>query len=346
MAIAAAGEEEDRISELPDDILLCILRRLNCSKRSAQAVILSKRWRSVCESYPIVEFHPAKSQNPEQRYFRQFAKSRMYRFSREIGLRMEALKVELGALYYENLYAFEQLLDLALERKVEEVDIDANYVFNFQLLNNSAVKILRLRRIVFNKDNLPVIPLNSVRFLNLIDVESWYHLRSLLATIPQLETLEIEDNLSSMSKLHVPNLAHLKALQVSYSCDLELEEIAAPGLQTLRLSYHHSRMFLCLKGLPTVLSSLQSLKSLTLELERDISITQIKFPSPKLEEFTLHTPRYLEEIEVDAGSSFVKFYLYINDSHPLCLLNKCEIRNAAANCRWEAHCGISRLQPE
>ncbi|CAN0914359.1 FBD-associated F-box protein At3g52670 [Linum grandiflorum] len=334
----AAGEE-DRISELPDEILLCILRRVKCYIESAQIAILSKRFRSICEPNPVVEFHPAIRSN-RYIYFPQFVKSQMQRFSRNNGLRMEALKVRLG-LNDHNLGAFEQLLDLALKRKAQELDINAQYAFSFRILSNSSVKNLRLRRIIFLEDDLPVIPLNSVRFLYLVDVKSragCLSLRKLLATIPLLETLEIEDNFFSLKKLYVPKLAHLKALQVSYSGDLEIEEIAAPGLETLRLSNGHSRRSVCLRGLPAVLSSLQSLKSLTLELVRDKSIKQVKFSGPKLEEFTLQAPSNLEEIEVDAGSSFVKFYLYINDRDTLDSLKKCEIRNAAANCRWEAYC--------
>ncbi|CAN0914360.1 hypothetical protein LINGRAHAP2_LOCUS28522 [Linum grandiflorum] len=242
----------------------------------------------------------------------------------------------------DNLCALEKLLDFASERKVEELDINADYASSFRLLSNSSAKILRLRRILLEEDVLPVRSLNSVRFLYLINVRSRDHddrsLMSLLAAFPLLETLEIEDDMPSISKLHVPNLAHLKALQVSYFYDLEIEEIAAPGLQTLRLSDTNSHWPVRLSGLPAALSSLQCLKSLTLELASDKSIRQLKFSSPKLEEFTLHAPFYLEEIEVDAGSSFIKFCLYINDGLTLDSLKKCEIRNAAANCRWEAYC--------
>ncbi|CAN0914362.1 F-box/FBD/LRR-repeat protein At5g53840 [Linum grandiflorum] len=251
--MANAAGEEDRISELPDEILLCILRRLNCSKQSAQTVILSKRWRRIYDSYPIVEFRSAKC-----RGFQQFVKSQMQRFSRNIGLRMEVLKVKLK--YSEdNLCALEKLLDLASERKVEELDINADYASSFRLLSNSSAKNLRFTGILLKEDVLPV-------------------------------------------------------LQVSYSWDLEIEEIAAPELQTLRLSNSKSKSLVQLSGLPAALSSLQSLKSLTLELDRDEGIKQIKFSSPKLEEFTLHAPVFLKEIE------------------------KCEIHHAAANCRWEAYC--------
>ncbi|CAN0914361.1 F-box protein At5g03100 [Linum grandiflorum] len=335
----AAGEE-DRISELPDDILLCILRRLNCSKQSAQTAILSKRWWSIYESYPIVELHRANEYRRDI-YFPQFVKSQMQRFSRNIGLRMEVLKVELGYYPY-SLCALDKLLDLASERKVEELDINADYAFSFRLLSNSSVKNIRLGRITFLEDDRPVIPLNSIRFLYLANVrfrDGWSSLGKLLATIPLLESLEIEDRLYFRPrKLQVPNLAHLKELQVSYSGNLEIEEIAAPGLQTLRLSNKHRQMFACVRGLTAALSGLQSLKSLTLNLDRDISITQLKFSSPKLEEFTLHPPFYIEGIEVDVGSSFVKFFLYIDHRDPLDSLKKCEIRNAAVNCRREAYC--------
>ncbi|CAN0914679.1 F-box/LRR-repeat protein At3g62440 [Linum grandiflorum] len=50
----AAGN--DRISLLPDDILLCILRVFLSPVQAAQTTALSSRWRSLWRSYPDVEF--------------------------------------------------------------------------------------------------------------------------------------------------------------------------------------------------------------------------------------------------------------------------------------------------
>ncbi|CAN1231749.1 F-box/FBD/LRR-repeat protein At3g52680 [Linum perenne] len=52
----SAARSDDLISELPDEILLSILRRLSSSSEAAMTTVLSKRWRSPWRSYPFVEF--------------------------------------------------------------------------------------------------------------------------------------------------------------------------------------------------------------------------------------------------------------------------------------------------
>ncbi|CAN1123892.1 F-box/FBD/LRR-repeat protein At1g80470 [Linum perenne] len=48
---------DDRISALPDEILLCILRRLQSTREAALTTALSKRWRSPWQSYPVAELN-------------------------------------------------------------------------------------------------------------------------------------------------------------------------------------------------------------------------------------------------------------------------------------------------
>ncbi|CAN1232115.1 hypothetical protein LINPERPRIM_LOCUS3519 [Linum perenne] len=56
---AAAGEEEDRISELSDEILHSVLIRIPCPLESARTSLLSRRWKYLWRSYPIVECYDA-----------------------------------------------------------------------------------------------------------------------------------------------------------------------------------------------------------------------------------------------------------------------------------------------
>ncbi|CAN1264561.1 F-box/FBD/LRR-repeat protein At3g52680 [Linum perenne] len=55
----AAGEAEDRISELPDEILHKILWNISSSKQVAKTSVLSSRWQSLWGTYPDVEFDKA-----------------------------------------------------------------------------------------------------------------------------------------------------------------------------------------------------------------------------------------------------------------------------------------------
>ncbi|CAN1266424.1 F-box/LRR-repeat protein 25 [Linum perenne] len=47
----------DRISELPDEIIHEILDRLKYPRLRAQSSLLSRRWKQIWLSYPILEFH-------------------------------------------------------------------------------------------------------------------------------------------------------------------------------------------------------------------------------------------------------------------------------------------------
>ncbi|CAN1754037.1 F-box protein At1g60400 [Linum perenne] len=50
-------EDDDRISSLPDEILHEILNRLCSRKQFAKAALLSKRWKHLWLSYPVLEFY-------------------------------------------------------------------------------------------------------------------------------------------------------------------------------------------------------------------------------------------------------------------------------------------------
>jgi hypothetical protein len=51
------GGEEDRVSALPDDILLQILERLGCARAAAHTGLLARRWRGLWAHLPKLTFH-------------------------------------------------------------------------------------------------------------------------------------------------------------------------------------------------------------------------------------------------------------------------------------------------
>ncbi|CAN1754162.1 hypothetical protein LINPERHAP1_LOCUS5407 [Linum perenne] len=51
------SREDDRISELPDEIIHDILERLQSPMEVAKSTLLSRRWIHIWRSYPILEFH-------------------------------------------------------------------------------------------------------------------------------------------------------------------------------------------------------------------------------------------------------------------------------------------------
>ncbi|CAN1123896.1 F-box/FBD/LRR-repeat protein At3g52680 [Linum perenne] len=99
----SAARSDDLISELPDEILLSILRRLSSSSEAAMTTVLSKRWRSPWRSYPFVEFDfrdfngsgeatDEISSTAVMAHLRQFADATFDRFSRDKLLLMKTLE--------------------------------------------------------------------------------------------------------------------------------------------------------------------------------------------------------------------------------------------------------------
>ncbi|CAN0914864.1 F-box/FBD/LRR-repeat protein At4g00160 [Linum grandiflorum] len=327
----------DPISELPDESIHYILRFLNSSREAALTTALSRRWRSPWRSYPIVEFdykdrHEG-SERTEMEYFQEFSKAAIERFNRDKLLLMESLKVSLPA-GDEKAYSalVEQLLDLASERKCEEISIIVSGIGGLQLpfhsLCNSSMRILRLEGINLAYNQSCALPLYSLRCVHLENVilEDDRLLVNLIANARLLETLKLI-SIGKLSKLQVRNLTSLKRLQV-YGCHSIKEiDIAAPGLQTLLVErlYNVTRIEIIapeltvlqvksfksrLDDLALMISKFKSLKSLDLHGYHDnASWKKLKLSNPKLKKFTLWLSPSLEEIEFDIRPGLVKFVL-------------------------------------
>ncbi|CAN0914737.1 hypothetical protein LINGRAHAP2_LOCUS28733 [Linum grandiflorum] len=113
---AAAGGN-DRISQLPDEILHSILSHMLIAEEAAKTCVLSSRWAYLWRSYPVVESSLAICQK--------FIESTMERFSRDEQLGMSALKIKVTpdeATFRSG--ACEQLLELASKRKAEYIQVD------------------------------------------------------------------------------------------------------------------------------------------------------------------------------------------------------------------------------
>ncbi|CAN1185506.1 FBD-associated F-box protein At5g22730 [Linum perenne] len=136
--LAAAAAGEDLISELPDEILHSIIRRIACSKAADQTadqtIALSSRWRNLWRSYPVIQLNPKARHefySTASEGFQKFHDATMKRFNQDKLLGMEALKLSIQINYGDlnsTNYKFrspavEQLLELASERKAEYVGI-------------------------------------------------------------------------------------------------------------------------------------------------------------------------------------------------------------------------------
>ncbi|CAN1844132.1 F-box/FBD/LRR-repeat protein At4g00160 [Linum perenne] len=338
----SAATGDDLISELPDEILHSILRRLRSSREAAMTTVLSRRWRSPWRSYPFVEFDFRDlncrgeageiSSTAAMAHLCQFGDATFDRFSGDKLLLMKTLKVVLekgDSRVYSQVV--NQLLVLASERKAEEIDIIVTYHSHrlslpFSLLSNPSAKTLRFEGIDFISDRLP-LSLNSLRFqhLDYVDLEDAQLLGNLIARSPILETLILR-HISNFRKLQICNTTSLKTLKVSYCYSLGEIEIAASGLQTLiiRALDSVSRIDLIAPQLAVLemvdfqlmrdhilamVSKLKSVKSFTLAGLNQLE-TKLKLSIPNLEEFTLWAPLGLEEIELDSMPGLSKFFLH------------------------------------
>ncbi|CAN1843626.1 Putative F-box/LRR-repeat protein At3g18150 [Linum perenne] len=344
------ADGKDRISELPDEILLCILCFLQPQEEAARTIAISKRWRSVWRSYPIVKYNRWED-------LQEFCDASINRFSRDGLLRMKILKLEVllsgDRIFTDSLQrAFEQLFYLALERKAEEVTIKINQnhhsiprnCFTFRLILNSALKNLRLKGIQFNGWNDQLhLSQYSLRTLCLDDVKLDGFYTSLITSSPLLETLELRGVIVDR-KLEISNLINLKTIEIRYCDSLDEINITAPRLETLSLcttkeakkieltapQLHSLKIFSVSNfRLDALISNLESLKSLTL-CGFDESVTKLKFSSPNLEELKLLVWHGLREIDLDCGPRLTKFVMWWSVPWEL---QECRISNAPA-CQW------------
>ncbi|KAJ4842876.1 hypothetical protein Tsubulata_003515 [Turnera subulata] len=87
---------EDRISDLPDDIIHRILSLLDDTKFAAQTCVLSKRWKNVWTSLPDLRFSTAYYKT--RRSFRKFLLSALLRRDRNCEVRSLHLSIGFGCV--------------------------------------------------------------------------------------------------------------------------------------------------------------------------------------------------------------------------------------------------------
>ncbi|CAN1751807.1 F-box/FBD/LRR-repeat protein At5g53840 [Linum perenne] len=252
---SAAAAGEDVISELPDEILHSIIGYIACSKKAAQTIVLSSRWRNLWRLYPVVQLNPKTKRefySIGSEVFQKFHDATMKKYNQDKLLRMEALKlcIDIDEDHLSFPVCLEQLLELASERKAEYIGIEIGVLscsslsLPFRLLSNSSVKTLKLERIRFascNDDLL--VSLNSLRSLHLKNVkfDDQRLFTNLIASSPLLETLELE-SITGMENPWVSDVAKLKTLRFLHLGGVKFDEqlladliASSPLLETLKL---------------------------------------------------------------------------------------------------------------
>ncbi|CAN1158664.1 F-box/FBD/LRR-repeat protein At4g00160 [Linum perenne] len=355
-----AGEAEDLISELPDEILHKILWNITSSKQATKTSVLSSRWRSLWGTYPDVEFDRAEYGSSVAAYFQNFVEASIDKFALNSQLSMRTLDITIDGVQSEPYRSLplERLLKLASARNSECVSIEARggIFLPYRVLSNSCAESIRLIRIGFDLDEYSDFPLSltSLRTLELepIAFDHEQSFTSFLASCPFLETLTI-GIIRAVKKLLVSNVPNLKYLRILTCLSPEEIEIEAPSLQTLCLNSSRSvtklhliapqLTYLDIEDYPkltsgvldTMISKLQFLKILSFTLYSLEGLgKKLKLSIPTLEGFELCAQRDLEEIELNAGPSMLRFILFIDCQQTFPEeLQKCVINNTTA-CQW------------
>ncbi|CAN0914433.1 F-box/FBD/LRR-repeat protein At1g80470 [Linum grandiflorum] len=374
----SASAVEDRISGLPDGILHCILRRLPSQEQAAQTIALSRRWRSLWRSYPILRYDYQIHNRRED--LQKFGDASIQRFSTLDSLfRIEILNLSLeldedcfsnSSLLADQLQVVEQLFTLASERKAEEVAIKlmkddcrgiSTVRFPFQLISKSTAETLRLQAIQFQDWNdyyqlIPPFSLQLLQSLHLDFVELDGLYTSLIANSPLLETLELRRVVNRNKKLQISNRFNLKNIVIRDSDSLEEFDITAPRLDMLYLELSapatkieitapqlHTLVICNLRQfrVQALISKLPSLKFLFLHLCS--SEKTLKFSSPNLERLVLSAPCGLTEIDIDCGLHLTEFSLQCNESF-IDELQQCRIITKVPACAFMIHVILESCQ--
>ncbi|CAN0841506.1 Putative F-box/LRR-repeat protein At3g28410 [Linum grandiflorum] len=304
----------DRISSLPDEILHCILRRMETFKQAAQTSALSRQWRSLWQSYPVVEFD---YQNFPRNYpwnLRNMAAASIRKFSPDSLLRMENLKLFLSEGNDPIVSSVaEQLLLLASNRKAEEISIDLQDKFPLlrlplESLSDSSAKRLEFSTlaIVCSNGDLTSLSLNFLRFLRLhwVEISDERVLTNLIASSPLLETLELR-SIVRLDKIRVRDAVNLRTLTISACYTFKEIEIVAPGLETLNLG----PIFRC----DLSFLSLNSLRFLNLShvvISDSRVMTNLIASSPLLESLELEWIEKLDKIRVSDAVNLRTLRIY------------------------------------
>ena len=255
-------EEEDRVSTLPDSILLTILSSL-CTKDAVRTGVLSKRWAYLWTFVPSLRFtdyyfrHAADYASFVDNVLLLHRASKLTNFSVEVEYnpelkprvdlwvrfattaKVDQLSLLLSSCFYklpQHLYANEF---------VSELDFRACEIKPNGLVRWSSLKRLCLWNLVLHKDELNKVLLGSPRLellelrscekLNRLDIVS-ESLKKLVMdsnyedgleleiVAPKIESLEIIGEFYGMKKCQIKNASALVEVRVDFEITMEYEE--------------------------------------------------------------------------------------------------------------------------
>ncbi|KAI3463287.1 hypothetical protein Pfo_019950 [Paulownia fortunei] len=309
-----SNADVDRISELPEPIIHHIFAFLHCTKDVVRTSILSKKWKSMFNSYLTFDF--------DERWFRvpggmgkhnrikarevQKKKFKGY-VEKSLAMRLDPVPcIDKFRLYVNNSdnvlgACLGRWICAAVDKNVKELDIQVNtkgkhFFLPSSVFMSTSITSLKLSGYVLY--SLIAIKMSNLRELSIKDtiLVNEHVIRKFEERCPLIEDLRIVCCIG-LSRLAIRSLLKLRRVEVHECGNLSCIEIAASNLESFW--YHakkHQQCKIDLKGSG-------NLKNLTL---KDCKMTDTAFQDciskcPLLEKLVLHECTSLERLTILSG---------------------------------------------
>lgn len=330
------GPKKDRISQLPDEILVNILSRL-AVKEAADTSVLSRRWRSLWTWIDRLDFDATKPLD-EVALKTHLRKRHMKKYMRWVSSTLEMCKgqrlEQFRICFHLNECAQDEIdkwLEFAFSREVQRLEVDLykggegssmfeyRYAFPARLLGlgDSA----HSPSCIPHSNNLQILPLVKQNFkslkvllLKFVDVTGQV-LEFFLHSCPLIETMVVHGSGTLINLETVGPSLKLKHLEIWYCCHVESLKICDTNLITLRTS---SGRELMLKNVPMLVNVDILCKPYT-HLLNDIS-SRLSCVFSQLEVLTVHASLSLfylprEELEHYNFPELTKLKKFVLTAH-------------------------------
>ncbi|KAL9666164.1 hypothetical protein QQ045_000488 [Rhodiola kirilowii] len=270
----------DYTSLLPEPLLHHILCYLS-AKDAARCSVLSKRWRHVRETSPIIEFDQRYFVGPSNDGFQKFADDYLQRML-EQKHNIDIFKLTVTCSGSNLASHIERWLDIAVRNNVNEMDL------HMQFGKNGKPYCIPL--FVLAAKTITVITLHCCK-LGVPNVVNLPYLRKLW-----LKRVRLTDTiLQAMVNLEVSNLEHLNRLEVHGCRRIRKIDVVAPKLRSF---WYYG--YKCTQSCAINLIGCPSLKKLTLKdhFMDDLSFESLISNFPNLENLVLSKCNAMTNIEI------------------------------------------------
>ena len=285
----------DRISELPDPLLQEILSFLP-TKQIVQSTILSKRWKHITTSIPVLESHTF-NWDIESGYFNFLEKTLR-------SLSVKKFTLTDGMDIPKSVSRLDRWMSFAVKSDVEELNLtfvrgwDRRYQLPQSVFLAKSLTVLTLNWCKLHLTCGDInINLPSLRKLSLYEVYTDDQtIHKLVAGCPVIQDMRFQ-RCRELKNIKFEGLTKAKSIEVAYNDDLERIELEASNLYSLYINQEG-------KNCEINLVSCNNVKMLTLSV---FNITDEWFHDyfsqlPLIEYLNLHACRMLERIRISSHS--------------------------------------------